>query len=312
MASHAALKEYFATLPQAKVPDVAPQFVSNAGAGLLEEKPAKVGIYRPPKVMRGLDVATVNDFPKHPGALLSLPGLPTDDMTAAINKLSRRVEDLTAKTVMFRRPPMVLRADFRPDVALSDIVAAFQQARRQEQELLFREGLLRRGVTPEEVRTLEAQQRIARALGEMGALAPPVVEAAAGRRGRRAAALPAAAAGGVEAAVAARGAVERPRGGGGAPRGAALPGIPGVVVEPPVAGPMDLFARRGGAAAIPVLPAGWNPMVRAEAGARGQDRAAVLIENPMVRQRLLLAHGQRDSYTADQINAAARELGLGM
>lgn len=301
MASHAALKEYFATLPQAKVPDVAPQFVSNAGAGLLEEKPAKVGIYRPPKVVRGLDVATVNDFPKHPGAILSLPGLPTDDMTAAIKQLSRRVEDLTAKTVMFRRPPIVLRADFRPDVALSDVVAAFQQARRQEQELLFREGLLRRGVTPEEVRTLEAQQRIARALGEMGAPAPPVVEAGAGRRGRRAAALPAAAAGGVQAAVGALGAVERPRGGGGA---AALPGIP--------VGPMDVFARRGAAAAVPILPAGFNPMVRADGAGRGQEQAAVLLDNPAVRARLILNHGQRESYTVAEIRAVARELGLGM
>lgn len=235
MATHAALKEYFATLPEAKVPDVAPQFVSNAGAGLLEEKPAKVGIYRPPKVIRGLDVATVNDFPKHPGALLSLPGLPTDDMTAAINKLSRRVEDLAAKTVMFRRPPIILRSDFRPEVSLADVVSAFQQSRRQEQDLLFREGLLRRGVTPEEVRTLEAQQRIARALGEMAAPAAQM-PAAAGRRR----AIPRAAAGGVEAALAAPGAVRR---GPGRPRRVAAAPQGGAAAQERVVGPMDAFAR---------------------------------------------------------------------
>ena len=254
MASHAALKEYFATLPAAKVPDVAPQFVSNAGAGLLEEKPAKVGIYRPPKVVRGLDVATVNDFPKHPGALLSLPGLPTDDMTAAINKLSRRVEDLTAKTVMFRRPPMVLRSDLRPEVSLSDVVAAFQQSRRQEQELLFREGLLKYGVTPDEIRRLEAEQRIQRAMGFIPGLRPmgPGLDVIPGRAGRPA--LLRGAAGGVERALAAPGAVRRPRG-----RPRAQPVAPAEVAAPMggaaaqerVVGPMDAFARRGAAAALP-------------------------------------------------------------
>lgn len=256
MASHAALKEYFATLPEAKVPDVAPQFVSNAGAGLLEEKPAKVGIYRPPKVIRGLDVATVNDFPKHPGALLSLPGLPTDDMTAAINKLSRRVEDLTAKTVMFRRPPMVLKSDFRPEVSLSDVVAAFQQSRRQEQELLFR-GLLERSgaaeiMTPDEIRRLEAEQRIQRAMGFIPGLRPmgPGLDVIPGRAGRPA--LLRGAAGGVERALAAPGAVRRPRGKkepkAVAPAQVAAP-VGGAAAQERVMGPMDDFLRR--AAALP-------------------------------------------------------------
>lgn len=250
--SASALKEYLATLPAAKPAEMVPQFVSNSGAGLLEEKPAKVGAYRPPKVIRGLDVATFNDFAKDPSVLPTLPGLPLDDMTKAIQQLSRRVEDLNAKAVMFRRPPMFLQADLKPEFKMSDLVAAFQQSRRMDQELLFREGLLKEGITPEEIRRLEAQERIARALGRVGAAqAAPVAAAGAAPGGRRraAAALPAAAAGGAAAAIAAPGAVERGggplpamfarggrgggRGGGGFARierapggGPPLPGIP--------------------------------------------------------------------------------------
>jgi hypothetical protein len=212
--SASAIKDYFATLPAAKVPDVAPQFVSNAGAGLLEEKPAKVGIYRPPKVVRGLDVAVTNDFAKDPSVLPTLKGLPLDDMNEAIKKLSRRVEDLHAKAVMFRRPPMLLQADLKPEFKMSDIVTAFQQSRRMDQELLFREGLLKEGVTPEEIRALEAQQRIQRALGRVAAPAPVAAVAAApgGRGGRRAAAaLPVAAAGAFAEKLAEPGAMIRRR-----------------------------------------------------------------------------------------------------
>lgn len=304
--SASAIKDYFATLPAAKVPDVAPQFVSNAGAGLLEEKPAKVGIYRPPKVTRGLDVAVTNDFAKDPSVLPTLKGLPLDDMNEAIKKLSRRVEDLHAKAVMFRRPPMLLQADLKPEFKMSDIVTAFQQSRRMDQELLFREGLLKEGVTPEEIRVLEAQQRIQRALGRVAAPAPVAAVAAApgGRGGRRAAAaLPVAAAGAVEGAIAV--AARGPRGGRGGGRGAAaLPGIP--------VGPMDAFARGGAAArAIALPPADFNPMVRIEAGdRRGEDRAARLLENPGVRIQLIENHGRRESYTIAEITEAGRQRGV--
>jgi hypothetical protein len=206
--SASALKEYLATLPAAKPAEMAPQFVSNSGADLLEEKPAKVGAYRPPKVIRGLDVATFNDFAKDPSVLPTLPGLPLDDMTKAIQQLSRRVEDLNAKAVMFRRPPMFLQADLKPEFKMSDLVAAFQQSRRMDQELLFREGLLKEGITPEEIRRLEAQERIARALGRVGAAqAAPVAAAVRGRQreaapSRPRAPMPIAPAGAVEAALA--------------------------------------------------------------------------------------------------------------
>jgi|688.fasta_scaffold42454_9 hypothetical protein len=155
-----ALSEYFATLP----------FKPQSGPDKItyEERPdvvgpteKRVGRFVPTKIVRGPDVAVINDFAKNPGSLVDLPGLPGDDMTALKRALAKPMGEPVM--VDFLAGPRLKNLSFdRPINSLADLVAAENMRREEERGLEFRTALLEQGLTAEDVRAAEVEQRIQR------------------------------------------------------------------------------------------------------------------------------------------------------
>ena len=153
-----ALSEYFATLP----------FKPQSGPDKItyEERPdvvgpteKRVGRFVPNKIVRGPDVAVINDFAKNPGSLVDLPGLPGDDMTALKRALAKPMGEPVM--VDFLAGPRLKNLSFdRPINSLADLVAAENMRRQEERGLEFRTALLEQGLTAEDVRAAEVEQRV--------------------------------------------------------------------------------------------------------------------------------------------------------
>jgi hypothetical protein len=168
-----ALAEYFATLPFR--PQDAPEKITfEVRPDVVGPDPAKVGEHRRTKIVRGLDVAVINDFGYAPGGTMDLPGLPTDDIQALAKEFARGPEP--EKMPQFRPGPKLKDLSFdRPVNSLADLLAQANQDRQAERDALFREALLKEGLTVEEVRAAEIRERVARVkAGRMPA--PAVME----------------------------------------------------------------------------------------------------------------------------------------
>ena len=155
-----ALGEYFATLPFG--PQDPPEKITyEVRPDVVGPDPAKVGKHRRTKIVRGLDVAVVSDFPRAAGGTMDLPGLPTDDIQALAKEFARGPEP--EKMPRFRPGPKLKDLSFdRPVNSLADLLAQANQDRQAERDALFREALLKEGLTPQEVRDAEVAERVAR------------------------------------------------------------------------------------------------------------------------------------------------------
>lgn len=166
------LAEYFATIP-AKPQDKPELITYEKRPDVVGPDPARVGKFKPTKIVRGPDVAVVSDFAKDPGSLLDLPGLPTDDMDALKKLVARSPAE--EPEPQFQPGPMLKDLSFdRPINSLADFLAAANQQRQEEKDALFREALLKQGLTPEEVRSAEVAERVARVKASREAARMPI------------------------------------------------------------------------------------------------------------------------------------------